>query len=335
MRRATLSWPMPAHIRSALTQTQLGIPLADGRLALGTWQAVYLFRAPKCLPYPAPRAALDRRLSGAPRTTACPVSDSLDRCRGGVVVAMIVLFTDFGLEGPYVGQIKAVLHREAPGVPVVDLFHDAPAHAPELAAYLLAAYVGEFPEDAVFLCVVDPGVGSGRRPVMVRADDRWYVGPDNGLLAIVARRARSHGWWDITIRPRRLSATFHGRDLFAPAAARLARGGQPPGDRRDATAGLGAAGLGADWPDDLARIVYIDRFGNAITGLRVAALGDGDNLAVGERVLTRARTFSEAPPGEPFWYENSSGLATIAVDRGRADEALSLALGDPVVVRDG
>ncbi len=154
---------------------------------------------------------------------------------------MIVLFTDFGLEGPYVGQIKAVLHREAPGVPVVDLFHDAPAHAPELAAYLLAAYVGEFPEDAVFLCVVDPGVGSGRRPVMVRADDRWYVGPDNGLLAIIARRARSPGWWDITIRPQRLSATFHGRDLFAPAAARLARGERPPGDRRDVAAGLGAA----------------------------------------------------------------------------------------------
>ncbi len=242
---------------------------------------------------------------------------------------MIVLFTDFGLEGPYVGQIKAVLHREAPGAPVIDLFHDAPAHAPELAAYLLAAYVGEFPEDAVFLCVVDPGVGSGRRPVMVRADDRWYVGPDNGLLAIVARRARSPGWWDITIRPRRLSATFHGRDLFAPAAARLARGEQPPGDRRDA-----AAGLGADWPDDLARIVYIDRFGNAITGLRAAALGDGHDLAVAERVLPRVRTFSDAPPGEPFWYENSSGLATVAVDRGRADLALDLALGDPVMVRE-
>ncbi len=244
---------------------------------------------------------------------------------------MIVLFTDFGLEGPYVGQIKAVLDREAPGASVIDLFHDAPAHAPELAAYLLAAYVGEFPKDATFLCVVDPGVGSGRRPVMVRAGDRWYVGPDNGLLAIVARRARSCEWWDITTRPRRLSATFHGRDLFAPAAARLARGEQPPGERRDAAA---RPGVGMDWPDDLARIVYIDRFGNAITGLRAAGFGDGGTLAIGDRVLTRARTFSDAPPGEPFWYENSNGLATIALDRGRADGALGLALGDPVIVRE-
>ncbi len=244
---------------------------------------------------------------------------------------MIVLFTDFGLEGPYVGQIKAVLHREAPGAPVVDLFHDAPAHEPDLAAYLLAAYVGEFPEGAVFLCVVDPGVGSAeRRPVAVSADGRWYVGPDNGLFAIVARRARSPRWWDIAERPRRLSATFHGRDLFAPMAARLARGERPPGEPRERP-----ARPGSDWPDDLARIVYIDRFGNATTGLRAAALGDGHGIEVGGRVLARARTFSDVPPGQPFWYENSSGLAAIAVNRGRADEALGLHLGDPVIVRGG
>ena len=212
---------------------------------------------------------------------------------------MIVLFTDFGLEGPYVGQIKAVLHREAPGAPVIDLFHDAPAHEPELAAYLLAAYVGEFPEGAVFLCVVDPGVGSEeRRPAVVRAEGRWYVGPDNGLFAIVARRARAPSWWDITARP-------------------------------------GSDRPGSDWPDDLPRIIYFDRFGNAMTGLRAAALTRGQTLEVNGRPLARARTFSDAPPGQPFWYENSSGLAAIAVNRGRADEALGLHLGDPVIVRDG
>ncbi|MCH7888466.1 MAG: SAM-dependent chlorinase/fluorinase [Proteobacteria bacterium] len=249
---------------------------------------------------------------------------------------MIVLFTDFGLEGPYVGQIKAVLHREAPGAPVIDLFHDAPAHEPELAAYLLAAYVGEFPEGAVFLCVVDPGVGSEeRRPAVVRAEGRWYVGPDNGLFAIVARRARAPSWWDITARPGRLSATFHGRDLFAPVAARLARGEQPPGERRDEASRPGSDRPGSDWPDDLPRIIYFDRFGNAMTGLRAAALTRGQTLEVNGRPLARARTFSDAPPGQPFWYENSSGLAAIAVNRGRADEALGLHLGDPVIVRDG
>ena len=243
---------------------------------------------------------------------------------------MIVLFTDFGLEGPYVGQIKAVLCREAPGEPVVDLLHDAPAHEPGLAAYLLAAYVGEFPEGAVLLCVVDPGVGSqGRRAAMVRADDRWYVGPDNGLFNVVARRARSVGWWDITEQPQRPSATFHGRDLFAPVAARLARGERPASERRDVT-----TRLRMDWPDDLPRIVYIDRFGNAMTGLRAAVLADGRGLEVSGRLLARARTFADVPPGQAFWYENANGLAEIAVNRGRADEALGLCVGAPVIVRD-
>ncbi len=240
---------------------------------------------------------------------------------------MIVLFTDFGLEGPYVGQIKAVLDREAPGATVIDLFHDAPVHEPELAAYLLAAYAGGFPDDAVFLCVVDPGVGSERAAVAVRADRRWYVGPDNGLLAIVARRARSSEWWGIAAPDGAVSATFHGRDVFAPVAARLARGERAPGTRR-------AAAARSDWPDDLARVIYIDRFGNAVTGLRAAALGDGHAIEVAGRVLARARTFSEVEPGEAFWYANSNGLAAIAVNRGRADQALGLGIGVPVTVRE-
>jgi len=137
---------------------------------------------------------------------------------------MIVLFTDFGLDGPYVGQMKAVLHRDAPGVPVIDLFADAPAFDAKRSAYLLAAYAEEFPAPTVFLAVVDPGVGGARRPLMVEADGRRYVGPDNGLFEIVWRRARRRRGGAITWRPERLSASFHGRDLFAPVAARLAVG---------------------------------------------------------------------------------------------------------------
>ena len=100
---------------------------------------------------------------------------------------MIVLFTDFGVSGPYVGQMKAVLHQTAPGVPIVDLLHEAPAFDPRLSAYLLAAYAREFPTGSVFVCVVDPGVGSARRPVIARVGGRVYVGPDNGLLhAVIA-----------------------------------------------------------------------------------------------------------------------------------------------------
>src|SRR5438045_5177381 len=102
---------------------------------------------------------------------------------------MIALFTDFGLEGPYTGQLKTVLHQTAPGIPVVDLFADLPAGKLRPAAYLLAAYAAWFPLATVFLAIVDPGVGGARRAVVVEADGRCYVGPDNGLLEIVARRA--------------------------------------------------------------------------------------------------------------------------------------------------
>ncbi len=240
---------------------------------------------------------------------------------------MIVLFTDFGLEGPYVGQMTAVLTREAPGATVVSLFADAPAFDPQAAAYLLAAYAPEFPPGSVFLCVVDPGVGGRRTPLALEADGRWYVGPDNGLFALVARRASEARWWRITWRPERLSASFHGRDLFAPVAARLAQGQPPPGEEL-----AEPPTTGADWPDDVARIIYIDHFGNAMTGLRARVLAEGAELEVAGPRLRRARTFSDQPPGTAFWYENANGLAEIAVARGRADRELGLAVGTPVTV---
>src|SRR5262245_12442576 len=179
---------------------------------------------------------------------------------------MIVLFTDFGLQGPYTGQMKAVLHQMAPGIPIIDLLADAPAGNPKASAYLLAAYAQWFAAGTTFLCVVDPGVGGTRPAVMLDTDGRWYVGPGNGLFELVERRATTARGYDIEWRPTLLSASFHGRDLFAPVAAMLARGEPPPGhprkhgDRR------------SDWPDDLAEIVYIDHFGNAMTGLRASAL---------------------------------------------------------------
>ncbi len=240
---------------------------------------------------------------------------------------MIVLFTDFGLRGPYTGQMKAVLHQSAPDVPLVDLFADAPAGNPKAAAYLLAAYDDWFPAGTVFLCVVDPGVGSARPATIVEADQRWYVGPGNGLFELVQRRATDARSWDITWKPERLSASFHGRDLFAPVAAMLARGEPPLGRLRTDGADRRPA-----WPDDLGEIVYIDHYGNAMTGLRAASVPDNARLAVADRVLERARTFSDLSAGGAFWYENSNGLAEIAVNQGRADQALGLSVGSPVEI---
>src|SRR5579871_4584320 len=136
---------------------------------------------------------------------------------------MILLFTDFGLEGPYTGQVKAVLVREAPGIPVLDLFADAPAQRPKEAAYLLAAYAPWFEPKSTFVCVVDPGVGSGRPAEAHHIDGRWFVGPGNGLFEPLLRRAKQSASYTIPPAPG-ISASFHGRDLFAPIAAKLAKG---------------------------------------------------------------------------------------------------------------
>ncbi len=240
---------------------------------------------------------------------------------------MIVLFTDFGLHGPYTGQMKAVLHQMAPGIPAIDLFSDAPVGNPKASAYLLAVYGQWFPAGTVFLGVVDPGVGGTRPSVIVEADGRWYVGPGNGLFELIQRRAAETSSWDIDWKPERLSASFHGRDLFAPVAAMLARGEPPPGKPR-----LDEADRRRDWPEDLAEIVYIDHFGNAMTGLRAAGLPAGTRLATADRVLEGAMTFSDRPPGTAFWYGNSNGLAEIAVNQGRADRELALAIGSPVEI---
>src|SRR5512145_1004309 len=121
---------------------------------------------------------------------------------------MILLFTDFGLAGPYTGQMKAVLQQRAPGVAVIDLFADAPIQNPKAAAYLLAAYAAWFPAGSVFLCVVDPGVGGERPPVIVQADGRWFVGQGNGLFELVMRRAQATEAWEIAWQPEKLSVSF-------------------------------------------------------------------------------------------------------------------------------
>ncbi len=240
---------------------------------------------------------------------------------------MIVLFTDFGLAGPYIGQVEAVLRQQAPGVPVISLFADLHPFDIRSAAYLLPAYITHFPPGTVFLCVVDPGVGSARPAVVVKADHRWYVGPNEGLFALLTRRADQVECWQLPVDDN-ASATFHGRDVFAPIAARLARGLASSGEAMDpVTLEQG------DWPDDLAQVVYIDRYGNAITGLRATMLDDSASVEVDDRTIRSARNFADVPAGEAFWYANANGLVEVAVSRGRAAQVLQLAVGQDIVCR--
>jgi len=214
-----------------------------------------------------------------------------------------------------------VLAARAPRVPVIDALHDAPDFSVEPAAHLLAALSDEYPVGAVFLAVVDPGVGTARDAIVVDADERSFVGPDNGLLSVLWQRARRRRCRRIVWRPRRLTSSFHGRDLFAPVAAALAARRVPRGWLSS------KAAPSVLFPgSDLAQVIYIDHYGNAVTGLRFTAK-EGLLLA-GGRTLSYVRTFEEAK--KPFWYENSMGLVEIAAPRRSAARLLRLKVGSPV-----
>jgi S-adenosylmethionine hydrolase len=228
--------------------------------------------------------------------------------------------------------MKAVLSEQAADVPVINLLHSAPRFNPQAAAHLLAATISTFPKNSVVLAVVDPGVGDAqRKPIVVCIAGRWYVGPDNGLFAVLAARAREAQekveCWEITWRPENLSRSFHGRDLFAPVAARLACGEIPPGEKIDWPLPVNAA-------EDLSEIIFTDGYGNAITGLRAQSIGTAAGLMVNEHSIARVNTFSEVGIGLALCYENSNGLMEIAVNQGNAAQALNLSIGDKIVAHE-
>ncbi|MGO1120057.1 SAM hydrolase/SAM-dependent halogenase family protein [Rhodovibrionaceae bacterium A322] len=257
-------------------------------------------------------------------------------------MTQLVLFTDFGSQGPYQGQMKSRLYAVAPNLVLIDLMNDAPAYNARASAYLLEAYAPYFPEDAVFLAVVDPGVGTSRNAVVLSAGGQRFVGPDNGLLARVARRGQLLGS-ELTLsqihwQPTRLSASFHGRDLFAPVAAALASGQPLPGGS-DAIRDLLLDDLQGftdrqRFPDQLPEVIYLDPYGNAVTGLTAARLPKDWYLQIGDRTIAKARTFGEVPAGQAFCYENANGLVEIAVNQGSAARDLGLHIGQPLALCD-
>lgn len=233
----------------------------------------------------------------------------------------IVLFTDFGPSGPYIGQMESMLRLTAPNVPVINLLSNAPTADPRLSSYLLAALRYSFPVGSIFLSVVDPGVGGERKAVVLQADGQTFVGPDNGLLNTVAVQSQDVQWAEIIWKPEHCSMSFHGRDIFAPIAAKLANneadGLLRPFDRNDLI----------NWPQDLDEVIYFDYYGNAMTGLRYHDRLVGKILNVCGIAIKQADTFGAVKEQQAFWYKNSSGLVEIAVNKGRAEQQLGLELG--------
>lgn len=253
---------------------------------------------------------------------------------------LIALLTDFGMADGYVGVMKGVILGIAPGTALVDLTHEISPQDVRSAAWVLHTSWRSFPLGAIFLCVVDPGVGSARRPIALQAGGYVFVGPDNGLFSyIVDARpdARAIALDNSRYLPPDPSATFHGRDLFAPAAARLATGipveelGRPL-----ATESLVRLALPQPtWQGKTlsAHCTHIDRFGNILTDVggalaqAVFAAPSASLTLAGHEVTARARAFSEGPADALFLYLDSSGYLAIARRDGSAQATLALSTG--------
>jgi S-adenosyl-L-methionine hydrolase (adenosine-forming) len=241
---------------------------------------------------------------------------------------IITLTTDFGARDGYVGAMKGVLATLAPQASVIDLAHDVPRHDIAHAAWVLRSATHEFPPGTIHVAVVDPGVGGGRAEVVVSARGQLFVGPDNGIFAHVARRA--DGCWAIAstgFRRPVASATFHGRDVFAPAAAALARGAQPH------QAGPTTRLVGRlPWPEPAAGggvVVHIDVYGNLITDLTPPE-GKLSRVEVAGRTLPLARTYEDVAVGALCAYVGSMGTIEIAAREGSAAAALACGRGEAV-----
>jgi S-adenosyl-L-methionine hydrolase (adenosine-forming) len=244
---------------------------------------------------------------------------------------IITLLTDFGTADGYVGEMKGVLLARVPDVAIVDVTHEIPPQDVDAARLTLARVWRRFPPGTIHLVVVDPGVGTDRAALAVASDERFLVGPDNGVLspALLMAGARVIAL-DV---PSGASASFHGRDVFAPAAAALASGSElrslgaemaHPRIRR--TPEPQRTGDGAL----LGEVIAIDRFGNAITNL--VGLRAGTIEAAGLSLPLR-RTYGEAAIGAPIAIVGSSGLIELAVRDGSAARVLHLTRGSAVLFR--
>ena len=263
----------------------------------------------------------------------------------------ILFLSDYGLDDEFVGVCHAVIARIAPEVRVIDLSHGIPPRDITRGATVLADSIPYAPANGIFLAVVDPGVGTARLPVVVEAGDAFLVGPDNGVLSLAwdelggASRAFTIATDEITLSP--MSRTFHGRDVFAPAAAYLAGGGRPEGLGR-ALDPADLIRIAAPVPDVKqrsveCRAIAVDRFGNVQLSAREDDLG-GAELAsmpilavrMGKRALSMplATTFAEVPAGELALILDSSGRLALTKNGGSAAESLNVRIGDVIEVFD-
>jgi S-adenosylmethionine hydrolase len=249
------------------------------------------------------------------------------------IMAVVTFTTDYGRADGYAGAMKGVVLSLAPDAVLVDISHDIPARDVASGAFTLAQASRFFPPGTIHVAVVDPGVGGDRAAVVVASGGSYFVGPDNGLLDLAAPAPRRA--WRIEnpqFRHEPVSATFHGRDLFAPAAGRLASGwaadraGPPVPELVPAPFGPGAPLT----EDAEGEVIHVDTFGNLLTSLSASDEVRGRwrlDIGGGRFELPGARTFADVPEGSPLIYRGSAGQVEVAVRDGSAADLTGAARG--------
>jgi len=258
---------------------------------------------------------------------------------------IIAFLSDFGLDDHFVGTMKGVMLSYNPSATIIDISHDILPQNIRQAGYLLWAAYKFFPKGTVFVCVVDPGVGSSRKILALRTKMHVFIAPDNGLLDFVIAEEGIVETRNIEYQNKRkgknfgfllpeISSTFHGRDIFAPVAAYLSKGKslRELGEKIPAPQ-VGSPFVSVMSKTGVPRILHVDHFGNIVTNIRMESGEDPPTFGIslrGHDLRTWARTYVEAPPRGPFLISGSNELVEIAVKNGNAAERLSATCGDRV-----
>jgi S-adenosylmethionine hydrolase len=251
-------------------------------------------------------------------------------------VTVITLLTDFGSADYFVGAMKGAILSINPLATIADITHEVPPQDIHSAAFTLLAAYDTFPAGTIHVAVVDPGVGSRRRPIVVRAGEHIFVGPDNGLFTYIYDREPSHQTFHVTAGKyfrQPPSTTFHGRDIFAPVAAALSTGVEVEafGPRIDDEVRLENSLLPEVKNGRLeGRIIHVDRFGNCITNFTRDVFDTGNLVINGETIGDFRDFYADSPRNEPFAIWGSAGFLEVSINGGSAAKKLGIKTGDRI-----